>query len=86
MSRRTKRCMVTNTPTPPTIEMNVFVLERLPERRHVQAIELDVSDRNHWYGEINLNNNTAGPPFGEEFSTIVKTNKSSCLGDNKSQS
>ena len=85
MSRRTKRCMVTNTPTPPTIEMNVFVLERLPERRHVQAIELDVSARNQWYREMNLNSNTGVLPFGEEFSAVVKTNKSSNLGDNKSQ-
>ena len=46
MSSRTKRCTVTNKLTPPTIEMNVLVLETLPERRHVQAIELDFSVRN----------------------------------------
>ena len=86
LSNRTQRSTVTNTPTPPTIEMNVLILERLPGRRHVQAIRLDVSVRNQWYGEINFNCNTDIPPFGEEFSAVVKMNKSSSLEDNKSQS
>jgi len=41
---------MTDTAITSTIEVNIFILEELPEGRNIEAIKLDVSVRNQWLG------------------------------------
>jgi len=41
---------MTDTATTLTIEVNIFILEELPEGRNIEAIKLDIGVGNQWLG------------------------------------